>query len=208
MKYIITLSEYLKETKSIEELSDNWNIDEDIKDIIIEKVKILSKVFFDSKIEKNIFINVEGSTHIEDRIEMIDSKFEIFIESEYNFEDEKSYGLININGKHFSLITHSHDQMGGFDSEFFEKEILEIKEKYEILSNVKYTNDKTPHNIIYPLIKTFIKNDNFKELISEFFHYRIIENGVLYKDRFEMFMDDFGLEMPNMEWIEKYYKIV
>lgn len=66
-------------------------------------------------------------------------------------------------------------------------------------------------NPIYLIVSDFINNDNKNELVSEFNHYRIIEDDKLYLERLTMFCGDFNLDVSflnNIRNIEKFYKVI
>lgn len=68
-------------------------------------------------------------------------------------------------------------------------------------------------NPIFTLIEPFILFEfllrkNYLEILYEFNEYLIIKNDEVYLGRLKSFVDEFDLEMPDLEKVKKYYKIV
>jgi len=66
----------------------------------------------------------------------------------------------------------------------------------------------TQGNPIDVLISTFIRNDNFNDLLEEFEEFEILRNGVVYLDRLKTFIEGFDLKMPSLDRIKQEYKII
>jgi hypothetical protein len=65
-------------------------------------------------------------------------------------------------------------------------------------------------NPIYSVVNTFIKNDNALELVEKFNDRSIIHSNsnVIYLNRLKGFVNDFDLEMPNMDEVRKHYEVI
>lgn len=94
----------------------------------------------------------------------------------------------------------------GYDLSCMSNEIMSLKHFPTVKGNIGIA-----FNPITFIVHNFILNDNKNELISEFNHYRIIEENKVYMDRLEMFLGDYDIEAPSlasMDAIKRYYTII
>lgn len=92
----------------------------------------------------------------------------------------------------------------------FDGESNEISSLYNLPSGIDYESRFTSFkgNPIYTLSHTFIEKDNTEELITEFNDYHIVRGNKVVLNRLKAFINDFDLDMPNLDEVKEYYTIV
>lgn len=63
-------------------------------------------------------------------------------------------------------------------------------------------------NPIDTLIYTFIHKDNAENLVQEFNDFSIVRDDTVVLNRLKSFINDFDLDMPDLNEVKKYYKII